>query len=141
MTKAVSTTQEPIIQSAWFVYNHLFTHLENFEKAARNKKVNHLLIEAIKAGTTKFSGYYSRTGDLFGDYFGITALLNPSIRTNAYSLDHWAFEEKELYINKAKAYYEHHYKQYEKEKPQVQYLSQSNNLVSRQPYKRHISVY
>lgn len=131
MTKAVSTTQEPIIQSAWFVYNHLFTHLERFErKVMGNKKNNHFLINAIKAGTAKFSSYYSKTGDLFGDYFGITALLNPSIRTNAYSLDHWSLKEKELYISKAKDYYKQHYKLYEKERPQTQYLSQSNPLVS-----------
>lgn len=130
MTKAVSITQEPIIQSAWFVYNHLFTHLETFGKKIRRNKNNHLLMEAIKAGTAKFSDYYSKTDNSFGDYFGITALLNPSIRTNAYSLDHWSLKEKELYINKAKLYYKQNYNQYEKERPQTQCLSQSSALVS-----------
>src|SRR6202046_116126 len=83
------------------VYNGLFEHLENRLQEAEKETVwKHSLCSAIQAGIAKFSEYYAKTADAFGDFYAVAAVLDPTRRFNAYNPSDWTKDERKEYYQK-----------------------------------------
>lgn len=109
-TQAVSRTKGPGIHKVWRVYNSLFEHLEKrLEEAEKETGWKHALCSAIEAGKAKFSEYYARTGDAFGDLYAVAAVLDPTRRFSAYNPSDWTKDERKEYYQKIEGFYADNY--------------------------------
>jgi len=109
-TQAVSRTKGPGIHKVWRVYNGLFEHLEKrLEEAQKETVRRHSLCSAIQAGMAKFSEYYAKTADAFGDFYAVAAVLDPTRRFNAYNPSDWTKEERKEYYQKIEQFYKDNY--------------------------------
>ncbi|QSS74860.1 hypothetical protein I7I50_03800 [Histoplasma capsulatum G186AR] len=120
-TKAVSITVTPMMQAAWWVYNRLFTHLETQMTRVREEQSwDATISSAIKQARDKLAEYYARTNQPFADYYAVAAVLDPSRRINAYAPGDWTEEERQIYVDIARTYYNDNYQQYEQENTQIE---------------------
>jgi hypothetical protein len=69
----------------------------------------HSLCSAIQAGIAKFSEYYAKTADAFGDFYAVAAVLDPTRRFNAYNPSDWTKDERKEYYQKIEQFYKDNY--------------------------------
>lgn len=113
-TQSLSITKDPMIQSGWAAYNHLFDALDRQAAAARGVGAwEGPRIAAVEAARGKLAQYYSRTREPFADIYAAGCVLDPSARKGAYDGSTWAPHERVRYLGVATQMYQREYGTFE----------------------------
>jgi hypothetical protein len=88
LTTVIGTTLQVSIHSVFRLFNWLFDEIEKIEKNLKKKrgKEETELLTALKAGKEKLAIYYGKTSGIYGRFFNLATLLDPSIRKGLYQV-------------------------------------------------------
>jgi hypothetical protein len=88
---AISTTLQVSIHSVFRLFNWLFDEIEKIEKNLKKKKGKEKteaaeLLEALNAAKEKLMIYYGKTSGIYGRFFNLATILDPSLRKELYQV-------------------------------------------------------
>lgn len=107
----LSKTKDITVHTVFSIYNTLFAHFEKSITQLRRKKVpwKQSMLNALEAGQSKLSLYYSKTEQIHGSYYAIATILAPTHNLQFFPSKEWVDNSQhwhEIYRNTLQEYLE-----------------------------------